>query len=513
MLRQNSDLLNTIDAFAGQKILVLGEAMLDSYLQGTSERLCQEAPVPVVDIHESVYVPGGAANTAVNVRSLGAQVAFLSVIGKDDAGAKLVSALKECRVSGEYILSTPERQTLAKQRILAGSQIVVRFDQGSTSPMPADVETKFIERLNVLFPECDALLISDYNYGIITPRVLDALQKLQKKTQRLIVVDSKRLQAFRKLKVMAIKPNYHEALRLLGLEKIQDDADRIEQIAQKGTEALDLTGAQIAAITLDQDGALIFHRGDERPYRTYAKPEPNSRAAGAGDTFISALAVSLAAGASVEQTAEMASAAASIVVSKSGTAACSAEELKDYFFTSEKFVGDVFQLALQVAYYRRKGRKIVFTNGCFDILHRGHITYLNRAKALGDILIVGLNSDKSIRSLKGPDRPINALEDRAQVLAALSCVDHIVSFDSKTPHELIRMVKPDVFVKGGDYTLATLPEAALVDELGGRVEILPYLEDYSTTGVIKKINQISGGKTSAVQAELAAVGARKRHES
>jgi D-beta-D-heptose 7-phosphate kinase/D-beta-D-heptose 1-phosphate adenosyltransferase len=512
MLRQNSDLLNTIDAFASQKILVLGEAMLDSYLQGTSERLCQEAPVPVIDIRESVYVPGGAANTAVNLRSLGAQVVFLSVIGKDDAGAKLLKALQERQVSGEYILSTPKRETLAKQRVLAGSQIVVRFDQGSTSPMPAEIETEFIERLNTLFPACDALLISDYNYGIVTPRVITALQKLQKKTPRLIVVDSKRLRAFRKLKVTAIKPNYQEALHLLGLEKIKDEAERIEQIARKGREALDLTGAQIAAITLDQDGALVFHRDDERPYRTYAKPEPNSRAAGAGDTFISALALSLAAGASVEQAAEMASAAASIVVSKSGTAACSAEELKDYFFTSEKFVGDVFQLALQVAYYRRKGRRIVFTNGCFDILHRGHIAYLNRAKALGDILIVGLNSDKSIRSLKGPDRPINALEDRAQVLAALSCVDHIVSFDSKTPHELIRMVKPDVFVKGGDYTLATLPEAALVEELGGRVEILPYLEDYSTTGVIEKIHQVSGQKTIQAQGELATVGAKKRHE-
>jgi D-beta-D-heptose 7-phosphate kinase/D-beta-D-heptose 1-phosphate adenosyltransferase len=266
-----------------------------------------------------------------------------------------------------------------------------------------------------------------------------------------------------------------------------------------------MTGAAIAAITLDHSGALVFHSGDETPYRTYARPQPNSRAAGAGDTFTSALAASLACGAPIEHAAELASAAASIVVSKNGTASCAADELKEHFSTHEKFITDNFQLALRVAYYRRAGRKIVFTNGCFDILHSGHTAYLNRAKALGDILIVGLNSDRSVRQLKGPNRPINALEDRAQVLAALSCVDHIVSFDGDTPHDLISMVRPDVFVKGGDYTRDTLPEAGLVEELGGKVVILPYLAEHSTTSVIEKIrslpvNEAAGEKNAGPEA-------------
>ncbi len=493
MARTNSDLLEIINSFPQRKILVLGEAMLDSYLHGISERLCQEAPVPIVDIRESIYQPGGAANTAVNLQSLGAQVAFLSVIGEDEAGSKLLQALADHGVSAEPILRAPERSTLAKQRIVAASQVVVRFDQGSASPLEGAAEAELIERLKNLFGECEAVVISDYNYGILTLRLLETLEELQRQDPRLIVVDSKRLPAYRNLNVTAIKSNYEEALQLLGLEKVSEDVERVEQITQQGRRALDLVGAQIAAITVDHHGALIFHREDETPYRTYAKPEPNSKAAGAGDTFVSALAVSLAAGAHVEHAAEIASAAASIVVAKSGTAACSEEELKEHFTTREKIIEDIFQLALRVASYRRAGRRIVFTNGCFDILHRGHIAYLNRAKALGDILIVGLNSDRSVRKLKGPERPINSLEDRAQILAALSCVDHIVPFDGDTPHELIRLTRPDVFVKGGDYTRETLPEASLVDELGGRVEILPYLENYSTTSVIEKIRQMLVG--------------------
>ena len=489
-MRRNTELLNIIEAFRNRKLLVLGDAMLDSYLHGTSERLCQEAPVPIVDIHESRHVPGGAANTAVNLRSLGAKVSFLAAIVNDEMGTKLLDSLAEKQVSTVHLVHAPGRRTLTKQRILSDSQVVVRFDQGSTTPLDPESETRLIERLKILFKECDGLVISDYNYGIVTPRLLEALEFLQRKYPRLIVVDSKRLHEYRKLNVTAIKSNYDETLKLLGLSKVQDQTDRIQQIMDHGREALDLTDAQIAAITLDSDGALIFHREDSTAYRTYAKPQPGSKAAGAGDTFISALAVSLASGAHVEHAAEIASAAASIVVSKNGTSVCSAEELKEHFSADEKVIQDVFQLALRAEAYRRAGRRIVFTNGCFDILHRGHIAYLNRAKALGDILILGLNSDQSIRRLKGPDRPINSLEDRSQVLAALSCIDHIVPFDSDTPHDLIRVVRPDIFVKGGDYTREALPEAGLVEELGGRIEILPYLENYSTTNVIEKIRNI-----------------------
>src|SRR5215207_444409 len=488
MVNTNSDLINNIEAFAGRKVLVLGEAMLDSYLQGTSERLCQEAPVPIVDIRETAYLPGGAANTAANLSSLGAQGTLLSVLGEDESGFRLRQTLEQRHIVTEHMLSTPHRSTLAKQRILAGPQIVVRFDQGSTQPLDAETETKLIDRLTLLFQTSEAIVVSDYHHGLLTPRVLQVLETLQRGDPRVIVVDSQQPQAYRSLPVTAIKLNYKESIGLLGLPKVHGDEDRLEQINRHGGKVLDLTRAQIAAITLDHSGALIFHRDDETPYRTYSESRPDSQAAGAGDTFVSALTLSLATGAPPEHAAEIASAAAAVVVAKSGTSVCSLEELKEAFSTDEKVVKDVFQLALRVSMCRRTGRRIVFTNGCFDILHRGHIAYLNRAKALGDTLIVGLNSDQSVRNLKGPQRPINPLEDRAQVLAALSCVDYIVPFDGSTPHDLIRRIKPDIFVKGGDYTRETLPEANLVDELGGRVEILPYLESYSTTGLIEKMH-------------------------
>jgi D-beta-D-heptose 7-phosphate kinase/D-beta-D-heptose 1-phosphate adenosyltransferase len=511
MQTTEQSLLSVIEEFSTKKIMVIGDAMLDSYMEGVSERLCREAPVPVVDIERYVYVPGGAANTAVNLRSLGARVAFLSVIGQDPEGENLIQALQDRGVSAEHLLSSPNRKTLAKQRVVAGSQILVRFDQGTTSDMESDLEMQFIERLGGLFRECDSVVISDYSYGIITPGVLDALERLQKEQPGLIIVDSRDPRRYRSLNVTAVKPNYPETTALLGLELMKDDRQRLEQIEQHGRQVLDITGAQIAAITLDQEGALVFHRDDERPYRTYARPQPSSKATGAGDTFISALAVSLAAGAHVEHAAELASAAASIVVSKDGTAACFAEELREYFSTAEKFVTDVFQLVMRVTSYRRNGLRIVFTNGCFDILHRGHIAYLNRAKALGDILIVGLNSDESVRRLKGADRPINTLEDRAQVLAALSCVDHIVPFEQDTPRELIRVIRPDIFAKGGDYTRETLPEADLVEQMGGRVELLPYLEDHSTTSVIEKIRALFGQQAALDRTEASDRGGEEQH--
>jgi D-beta-D-heptose 7-phosphate kinase / D-beta-D-heptose 1-phosphate adenosyltransferase len=485
----NTNLVNFIDAFSNLKVLVIGEAMLDSYLIGAADRLCREAPVPVVSISQQEHVPGGAANAAVNISSLGAQVEFLSVTGDDAESEILRRALEKLGVSTENILVDATRHTMAKQRVIGSDQMMVRFDQGSTDDLTRRTENALVTRLAELFNECDAVLVSDYNYGILTPRVIRALAQLQSTIPRILVVDSKRLPVYRDIDITAVKPNYSETIQLLGLEKQHGTTQRIPQISRYGERLLDLTGAHIAAVTLDQEGALVFERGCT-PYRTYARPAPHSRAAGAGDTFASALTLSLAAGAHLEASAELASAASSIVVEKDGTSTCSALELRNYFSTGEKFVTDAFQLAARMSAYRKEQRRIVFTNGCFDLLHRGHINYLNQAKTFGDILIIGLNSDKSVKRLKGPNRPINSLEDRAQVLAALSCVDHIIPFDGDTPHDLIRVIQPDVFVKGGDYALETLPEAPLVLELGGKVEILPYLDDHSTSGIIERIRQI-----------------------
>lgn len=250
--------------------------------------------------------------------------------------------------------------------------------------------------------------------------------------------------------------------------------------------------SQITAITLDQDGALFFERG-RPPYRVYARPAEHNRVAGAGDTFMSGLALALAAGADTGTAAELASAAAAVVVEKPGTSTCSPEELKMLFSGQEKILTDTFQVSALAAAYHRQGRKVVFTNGCFDILHSGHIQYLNQAKARGDVLILGINSDASVRRLKGPNRPINPLDERIQVLAGLSSVDHLVAFDEDVPFHLVKLIEPDVYVKGGDYTRAQLPEAGLVEGMGGQVILLPITEDRSTSSIIERIRQVYAG--------------------
>ncbi|MBX6313636.1 MAG: D-glycero-beta-D-manno-heptose 1-phosphate adenylyltransferase [Isosphaeraceae bacterium] len=500
-----SDLTRLIEAFAGLDVLVIGDAMLDSYLEGTTGRLCREAPVPVITLTERRDVPGGAANTAVNVRSLGARVTLLSAVGDDAEGELLRRCLEARGVGTAHVLASPVRRTIVKHRILAESQMLVRFDQGSTEAIDPPSEHALLDRLGDLVPRSDAVIVSDYVYGVLTPGVIRALEDLQARSPRVVVADSRsRLAEYRRLGVSAVKPNYDEALQLLGARELGGSGARAEAIAAHGEKILEITGARIAAVTLDTEGALVFERG-RPPYRTYARPERRCRAAGAGDTFVAALTLALAAGADTPAAAELASAASAIVVGKEDTASCTDRELRLYVAASDRAAADLGALAERVAAYRRQGKRIIFTNGCFDILHRGHVTYLNQAKALGDILIVGVNSDDSIRRLKGPPRPINTLDDRVQVLAALSCIDHIITFDEDTPSALLRALRPDVFVKGGDYTRPTIPEAPLVEALGGEVRILPYVEDRSTTDIIERIRLAYAGPGDGPLAPLSGV--------
>ncbi|RJQ52082.1 MAG: D-glycero-beta-D-manno-heptose 1-phosphate adenylyltransferase [Actinobacteria bacterium] len=486
----NGELLDLIDSFAGLDVLVVGDVILDVYLEGDAARLCREAPVPVVTLESFSAAAGGAANAATNLRSLGARTSLLTVLGRDDDGEMLREELARAGVELEQLIWRKTRRTIAKRRVVAASQILLRLDEGDTGDIDEIAERLLLERLGEAFGRYDAILISDYAYGVMTPRVLKELARLQAKHGALLVVDSKRPEAFRDIRPTAVKPNYEEARRLLGLGEPPAGRSRADLVLGQGNRILDTTGSRVAAVTLDAEGGVVFERG-ARPYRMYARPASNSRANGAGDTFVSALTLALAAGGCVPAAAELASIAASVAVRKEGTALCSAKELRESFWAADKYL-DVESLAEKLELARRQGKRIVFTNGCFDILHQGHIAYLSRAKALGDLLVVGLNSDDSVRRLKGPDRPINRLEERAQVLASLSCIDHIVPFDGDTAIELVRRVRPHVFVKGGDYTVEMLPEAPVVEELGGRIHLLPYVKDRSTSAIIERIRTRSG---------------------
>jgi D-beta-D-heptose 7-phosphate kinase/D-beta-D-heptose 1-phosphate adenosyltransferase len=483
-------LSDLIDRFGGLDVLVIGESMLDSYLEGTTGRLCREAPAPIVAVTGRREVPGGAANTAANVAALGARVHFLSVVGDDPEGDLLRRSLEGRGVDTAHVLVEPGRRIMVKNRVVAASQLLVRFDQGDTDALDPATERALTERLVGLFPRCDLVIVSDYGYGVLAPEVVSNLARLQRRSPRVLAADSKDLAAYREARPTAIKPNYEEAIQLLGGHHGRAPS-RAEEIAGRGEELLERTGARLAAVTLDVDGAMVIERG-RPPYRTYAKPARHSQAAGAGDTFLAALGLALAAGAETPAAADLASAACAVAVAREGTTACSSRDLRDLLAAEDKHAPDAGTLARRLEEHRRLGRRIVFTNGCFDILHRGHVAYLSHAKALGDVLVIGVNSDAGIRRLKGPSRPINTLDDRVQLLAALSCVDHIVGFDEDTPCELIREVRPDVFVKGGDYTRDRLPEAAIVEGYGGEVHILAYIAEHSTTDVIERIRAVYG---------------------
>ena len=485
----SATLRDVVDDFRGLSVVVLGDAMLDVYLEGSASGLCREAPVPVVQVHSRTDVPGGAANTAVNLTQLGATARLVSVVGADLTGEALRQCLTEAGVDTDGLVSSPRRHTPTLQRVAAGSQLLVRFDEGSFDPLEGEDEKALLRRLERALAGADAVIVSDYGSRVVTPEVVRELAALQARAPRLLVVDSKHPAAFRHLRPTAVKPNWTEAMRILGRGHLDGVSERAEGIAEHGDPLLELTGAQIAAVTLDSEGAIVFER-DRPPHRTYARPKRHSRAAGAGDTFVATFTLALAAGAHTPAAAELASAAAAVVVGKDRTAVCTAEELADRVSTGDKYLEDLDRLATRVGLHRSQGRRIVFTNGCFDILHRGHITYLNRAKTLGDVLVVGLNDDASVRRLKGESRPVNGLDDRAQVLAALSCVDHIVPFSGDSPEDAIRVTRPDVYVKGGDYTYDTIPEAPLVESLGGDVQVLPFMEDQSTTGIIERIRAV-----------------------
>jgi D-beta-D-heptose 7-phosphate kinase/D-beta-D-heptose 1-phosphate adenosyltransferase len=476
--------------FKGLKVLVIGEAMLDVYLSGSATRICREAPVPIVDIKDMATAPGGAANTAVNLAQLGADVQYVSVVGGDHEAELLKDVLIRQGLDISFIMCDPSRQTITKQRVSAGDHLLVRFDTGSTTRIRQDYEQEMTTLLERKFHEVDAVVVSDYGYGVLTDKVIKTIGRLQRQKETTLVVDAKSLDKYAAVGATLVKPNYQELLTLLAITDPAPHGLRAEQLKTYGRRLLRKTGAQYVAATIDSEGALLFQQGGQ-PYRTFSKPVENTKAVGAGDTYVSAFTLALAAGASVEAGAEIAQAAALIILQKTGTARCTTNELAHYFGDSSKYIQDWQELGRYLDAERREGKRIVFTNGCFDILHSGHVSYLEQARARGDVLVLALNSDDSIKRLKGEERPINQLSERIRILSGLESVSVITSFTEDTPINLLKTIKPDVFIKGGDYTIETLPEAPVVKAYGGTIEIMPFIPDRSTTNVITKIKGLS----------------------
>lgn len=477
-------------AMAGRTALVVGDCVLDGWLRGGAARLSREAPVPVVDVTSATMAAGGAANAAVNAAGLGARVRLVSVTGADCDGALLRAALREAGVPDTDVLSDPGRRTPAKRRVSAAGQMVVRLDEGEAGPLGTVTAGRLASRLTALVGSAELLLVSDYGLGVCDPEQLAAVvqsvadRPTASRRAPLLVVDARNPVRWRDLHPDVVKPNWAEAAPLLGVPA-EPGGDRAALVEARAERVLAATGARIAAVTLDVDGAVVLERG-RPPYRVYATPAPAAAAAGAGDAFVVTFALALAAGADAPAAAELAAAAAAVCVSRPGTTACTADDLRAALLAGPGLL-ELADLPALVHAHRRRGERLVFTNGCFDVLHPGHLSHLNRAKALGDVLVVGLNSDASVRRLKGPDRPVQPLADRAELLAALSCVDHVVAFEGDTPADVLEVVRPEIYVKGSDHTRESLPETPLVESLGGQVVILPLVADRSTGAVRDRI--------------------------
>jgi D-beta-D-heptose 7-phosphate kinase/D-beta-D-heptose 1-phosphate adenosyltransferase len=487
--RQHSfdGLVAVLDAARGLTVVVVGDLLLDEYLHGGAARVAREAPVPAVTVTRTEAVPGGAGNLAANLAALGAHVKVVGVVGDDEAGATLRTALADAGVDDSSVVTEPGRRTVVKRRLVAEGQLIARFDEGDRTKLPPVVLAELGRHARRLERHADAVVVSDYGYGALGEPVVRALVPARRRGRGVLTVDAHDPAAFAALRPTAVTPSFGEVAPLLpaGFRDVDGPA-RADAVRETCALLHEATGAHIVAVTLDRDGSVVCEQ-DRPPYRTWTRPAPHSRACGAGDSYTAGLTLALAAGASTTEAAEFAQAAAAVVTARDGTVTCSADDLREHLSATTTPIMTAEALTERVAFHRRQGRRIVFTNGCFDLLHRGHVDLLNRAKALGDVLVVGLNTDAGVRELKGPGRPLTSLEDRAQVLAALSCVDHLVAFDEPTASRLVELLRPDVYVKGGDVVREAVPEAPLVEAYGGQVRILPHAQDRSTTAIVERI--------------------------
>jgi D-beta-D-heptose 7-phosphate kinase/D-beta-D-heptose 1-phosphate adenosyltransferase len=456
-------------------VLVVGDVILDEWLTGSAERLCREAPAPVVAVASRASAPGGAANTAVNLAALGADVRLVSAVGADDSGTQLLAALAEAGVDTSLVAVDEHRRTTAKRRVVAGDQVLVRLDDGDHDQAPlSDVD-------DTVTADVDAVVLCDYGTGLLSGGVRDALLRVRDRLP-LLVVDAHEPARWAALRPDLVTPNVGEVATVLG-EPVPRTAP-LEFLDEHRATLLTRTGAAAAVVTLDRDGAVLLD-GELPAHRTWARPVPDSQTAGAGDTFCAALTVARCGGLPSVVAVELAQAAADVAVHRPETAVCTVADLADRLGATGALSAD--RLAELVDGHRAAGRRVVFTNGCFDVLHRGHVNYLNEAKRLGDVLVVAVNSDDGVARLKGPGRPVNAVADRVAVLAGLSCVDHLVVFDEDTPAALLARLRPDVYAKGGDHRAELLTETETVRSYGGEVRILSYLPDRSTSALIDRI--------------------------
>ena len=486
----HQSLLPVLDKLASARVLCVGDIVLDQFVYGDTSRISPEAPVPVVSVRRRAFTPGGVGNVAANLSGMGVQVDLVAVTGPDQASDTLSRLLDDMDGLTAHLLRDSARLTSFKTRYIASGQHVLRVDEETTSAVSADLEDQLMKTATRLLANARVLVISDYGKGTLTPRVLTGLMAAANKQGIPVIVDPKGFDYTRYRGADIITPNRKELSEVTGNMPVATDAD----VEAACAALIQSTGIPAVVATRSADGVSVI-RKKEQPIHLRTRAREVFDVSGAGDTFVAGLAAALSVGADIDDAAELANIAAGLAVEKVGTAIVRADDIRQFISESGAIRTRVLswdQARDQIERWHAKGYKVGFTNGCFDLLHQGHVIMLEHCRRECDRLIVGVNADSSVRRLKGPTRPVNTEDARAQVIAALGSVDAVVLFgdgadENDTPLKIMQALRPDVIFKGQDYTIDKVVGADFVQSYGGRVALIPLEDGFSTTATLKKM--------------------------
>ena len=462
------------------KLLVIGDLMIDHYIWGVCERISPEAPVQVVNVKRETISLGGAGNVVNNLKSLGAEVDIISVIGGCEISDQLKTLLGDIGVSTEHLITQKDRITTKKSRLIASQQQVLRFDSEITDEISAESQDAVLNAFQSIIADYDGVLLSDYGKGVLASSLTQSLIAISNLNNKKVFVDPKGLDYSKYKGAYLLTPNKKEASEATGVN-IKDTNSLIQAATQLRIDC-DLN---VSLITLSEQGVAIYD-DDFRIHSTVAREVFD--VTGAGDTVLASLSFAVSCGFDVDGAVEFGNLAAGVVVGKISSMTATLNEIIEYESslsksTSDEHVKTLDEIVTLAQDLKARGKKIVFTNGCFDLLHAGHVKYLEKASSFGDVLIVGINSDRSVKVLKGASRPINSQSDRAYIIAALEPVNYVTIFDKDTPYDLIKSIRPHVLVKGGDYE----GKEVVGQDIAGELKLVRFVEDKSTTKTIKRI--------------------------
>lgn len=488
MIRDLHCVLDLVESgFDRHRVLVIGDLMLDQYVWGDVSRISPEAPVPVLRSVRRTHVAGGAANVAMNLAGLGVKVSLAGFVGADEDGRLLRSLLSSSGVNIDAVC-TWTHPTISKTRVMAGRQQLMRLDVEDPNPLPSADSGAWMNTLTDRIAKADCVILSDYAKGVLSERICQSIISEARAKNVPVLVDPKGSDFSKYRRATTICPNLQELATCTGVA-----AQEFNPLITAGRSLIGALELDYLVVTMSERGILVLHADPAADLRATAQAREVYDVSGAGDTVIATLAAAAAAKLDLESAIQLANVAAGIVVSRVGTVPIDRASLlaalsTELALSTEEKVVDRAGLIARAAQWRNRGETIVFTNGCFDLLHVGHITLLEDAHRTAHHLVIGLNSDASVQRLKGPTRPIVGEKERARILAALASTDAIIIFDEDTPLATIEALRPDVLVKGGDYTEATVVGADLVHSWGGRVVIVPTVEGFSTTNIVQKLS-------------------------